>query len=155
MNAKSDKYDRQKLLRSHRYLRKNLNSDVEEKITMLTLSMMKKIRLKIYRIWFCYRTKHYTPWKLRTQGIMGCLLHVYPALSMEKGCKNHRETLCSSKGKSVYVVGKPCNIYRLRGKPYDIYRLQGKPYDNYRIIPQFVNITGFPHNIHNLSLWGV
>ena len=31
---------------------------------------------------------------------------------MEKGCKNHRETLYSSKGKIVYVVGKPCNIYR-------------------------------------------
>ena len=59
MNAKSDKYDRQKLLRSHRYLRKNLNSDVEEKITVLTLRMMKKIRVKIYRIWFCYQTKHY------------------------------------------------------------------------------------------------
>ena len=46
MNVKSDKYDRQKLLRSHRYLRKNLNSDVEEKITMLTLRMMKKTRLE-------------------------------------------------------------------------------------------------------------
>ena len=34
---------------------------------------------------------------------------------MEKGCKNHRETLYSSKGKIVYVVGKPCNINRLRG----------------------------------------
>ena len=31
---------------------------------------------------------------------------------------NHRETLYSSKGKIVYVVGKPCNIYKLRGKPY-------------------------------------
>ena len=31
--------------------------------------------------------------------------------------KNHRETLYSSKGKIVYVVGKPCNIYRLRGNP--------------------------------------
>ena len=29
-----------------------------------------------------------------------------------KGCKNHRETLYSSKWKIVYVVGKPCNIYR-------------------------------------------
>ena len=42
----------------------------------------------------------------------------------------------SSKGKIVYVVGKPCNIY----------------YDNYRISLQSVNITGFPHNIQNLSL---
>ena len=48
----------------------------------------------------------------------------------------------SSKGKIVYVVGKPCHIYRLRGKPYD----------NYRISLQSLNITGFPHNIHNLSL---
>ena len=36
---------------------------------------------------------------------------------MEEGCKNHRETLFSSKGKIVYIVGKPCNIYRLRGNP--------------------------------------
>ena len=38
-------------------------------------------------------------------------LQVFPALSMEQGCKNHRETL------SMYVVGKPCNIYRLQGNP--------------------------------------
>ena len=62
--------------------------------------------------------------------------------SMGKGCQNHRVTLCSSKGKIVYVVGKPCNIYRL----------QGKPCDNYRISLQSVNITGIPYNIHNLSL---
>ena len=61
----------------------------------------------------------------------------FSAISMEKGRKNHRETLYSSKGKIVYVVGKPCNIYRLRGKPYD----------NYRISPQSVYITGFPHNM--------
>ena len=42
---------------------------------------------------------------------------VFSAISMEKGCKNHRETLYSSKGKIVYVVGKPCNIYRLQGNP--------------------------------------
>ena len=36
---------------------------------------------------------------------------------METGCKNHRETLYSSKGKVAYVMGKPCNIYRLRGNP--------------------------------------
>ena len=75
------------------------------------------------------------------QGFTGCP-QVFPSISMEKGCKNHRETLYSSKGKIVYVVGKPCNIYRL----------QGKPNDNYRISPQSVNITGFPHNTHNLSL---
>ena len=32
---------------------------------------------------------------------------------MEKGCKNHRETLV----KILYAVGNPCNIYRLRGNP--------------------------------------
>ena len=36
---------------------------------------------------------------------------------------HHRETLYSSKGKIVYVVGKPCNIYRLGGKPYDNYSI--------------------------------
>jgi hypothetical protein len=40
------------------------------------------------------------------QGIKGCL-QVFPAISLEKGCKNHKETLYSSKGKIVYVVGKP------------------------------------------------
>ena len=44
------------------------------------------------------------------QGITGCP-RVFPVTSMEKGCKNHRETLHSSKGKIVYVVGNPCNIY--------------------------------------------
>ena len=39
------------------------------------------------------------------------------AISMEKGYKNHRETLYSSKGKIAYIVEKPCNIYRLRGNP--------------------------------------
>ena len=41
----------------------------------------------------------------------------FPCKSMEKGCKIHRETLYSSKGTIMYVVGKPCNIYRLRGNP--------------------------------------
>ena len=35
---------------------------------------------------------------------------VFSAISMEKGCKNYRETQYSSKGKIVYVVGNPCNI---------------------------------------------
>ena len=35
----------------------------------------------------------FTPWKLRGLEIMGSLLGK-PALSMEKGCKNHKETLC-------------------------------------------------------------
>ena len=43
-------------------------------------------------------------------GITGSL-QGKPALSMEKGCKNHKEPL------SIYVVDKPCNIYRLRGNP--------------------------------------
>ena len=34
----------------------------------------------------------FTPWNLRAQGSMGCL-QVFPALSMEKGCKNHIENL--------------------------------------------------------------
>ena len=42
---------------------------------------------------------------------------VFPALSMKKGCKNHKETQYSAKGKIVYFVGKPCNIYRLLGNP--------------------------------------
>ena len=40
---------------------------------------------------------------------------------MKKDFKNHKETLYSSKGKIVYVVGKPCNIFRFQGKPYDYY----------------------------------
>ena len=40
----------------------------------------------------------------------------------------------------MYVVDKPCNIYRF----------QGKPHDNYRISPQSENITGFPHSRENL-----
>ena len=35
------------------------------------------------------------------------------AISMEKGCKKHRETLYSSEGKIVYVVGKPFEDYRV------------------------------------------
>ena len=50
------------------------------------------------------------------QGITGDL-QGKSAISMEKGCKNHRETLYSSKGKIAFIVEKPCNIYRLRGNP--------------------------------------
>ena len=49
---------------------------------------------------------------------------------MEKCCKNHKETQYSIK--IVYVVGKPCNIYRLRGN--SIVRIV--------FSPQSVNITG-------------
>ena len=45
---------------------------------------------------------------------------------MEKGCKNYRETLDSSKGKIVYAAGKACDIYKLGGKPYDNYRISSK-----------------------------
>ena len=50
---------------------------------------------------------------------------------MEKGSKNHKETLYSSKGKIVYVVGKPCIIYRLQGKTYDKYRISLQSVDNF------------------------
>ena len=50
------------------------------------------------------------------QGITGDM-QGKSAISMEKGCKNHRETLYSSKGRIAYIVEKPCNIYRLRGNP--------------------------------------
>ena len=46
----------------------------------------------------------------------GACQQVFPAISREKGCNNHRENLYSSKGKIVYVEGKPCNIYRLQAK---------------------------------------
>ena len=38
---------------------------------------------------------------------------VFPAITMEEGCKNHKETLYSSKGKIVYLVGKPYNYNSL------------------------------------------
>ena len=62
---------------------------------------------------------------------------VYPAISMEKDCKNHKETLYSSKRKIVYAVGNPRNIYRLQGNPIVIIGFS----------LQSVNITGFPYNI--------
>ena len=58
------------------------------------------------------------------QGITGDL-QGKPAISMEKGCKNHRETLYSSKGKIAYIVEKPCNSYRLRGNPIIIMGFPG------------------------------
>ena len=44
-------------------------------------------------------------------------LLVFPAISMGKCCKNQKETLYSSKIKSVYFVGKPFNVYRLQENP--------------------------------------
>ena len=70
---------------------------------------------------------------------MGC---VFPAISMEKGCKNHKETLYFSKRKIVYLGGNPV-IFTDCG---------GKPYDNYRIYLQSRNKIGFPNNLHNFSL---
>ena len=46
-------------------------------------------------------------------------------------CKNHRETLYFSKGKIVYVVGKPCNIYRLQLQFF------------FKIRPPLVNYSAF------------
>ena len=71
--------------------------------------------------------------KAKGTGHYGCLqVQVFPALSMEKGCKNHRETLCMFWINHVTL------------------QIAGKTHDNYRISPQSVNITGFPHNIYNL-----
>ena len=65
---------------------------------------MTKVILKViyHKYWKCHQF-----WKSVS----------FPAISMEKSCKNYIETLYSSKGKIVYVVGKLCNIYRLRGNP--------------------------------------
>ena len=41
----------------------------------------------------------------------------FSAISMDKRSKNPKETLYSSKGRIVYVVGNPCSIYRLQGNP--------------------------------------
>ena len=72
--------------------------------------------------------------------IYGFLL-VFSAISMEKGCKNHRINLYSSNVKTNGIlVGKPCNIYRL----------QGKSYDTNRITLLSVNITGIPYNIYTI-----
>ena len=78
-------------------------------------------------------------------GLVGCatVCTKSEVMLMEEGCKNHREkTLYSSKEKVVYVVRKPCNIYRL----------EGNPYDNYSFSPKSINITGFPHKINKFSL---
>ena len=62
-----------------------------------------------------------------------------------KGSKNHRETLYSSKGKIVYVIGNPCNIQRFKASP-----------SYHRFFPlQSANVAGFPYNIHNILLLGV
>ena len=56
---------------------------------------------------------------------------------MENGCKNHKETLYSPRGKIEYVVGNPWNIYRLQGNPIVIIGFS----------LHSVNVTGFPHNM--------
>ena len=65
-----------------------------------------------------------------------CLQGIYgvPSISMEKGGKNHRETLYSSKAKIACVVGKPGDIYKLQGNPIVMIGLS----------LQSVNITGVP-----------
>ena len=94
-----------------------------------------KLLMKISFSWMRFsRTtlQIFTPWKLRGLGITGSL-QGKPALSMEKGCKNHKETLCMLWINPV------------------IFTDCGKPHDNYRISPKSVNITGFPHNRENLQ----
>ena len=46
---------------------------------------------------------------------------------MEEGCKNHKETIYSSRGKIVW------------GNPVIFVDFGGKPYDNFRTSPQSVN----------------
>jgi hypothetical protein len=58
--------------------------------------------------------------------------------------------------RAVRITEKPYTLQRERlhmlwGNRV-IFTDWGKPHDNYRISPQSVNIRGFPHNIHNLSL---
>ena len=70
---------------------------------------------------------------------------------MEKGCENHKNTLYSSKGKIVYVVGKPCNIYRLRGNPIVIIRIFPAICKYYMVSPQ--KYTIFPFKEYRVPLW--
>ena len=81
------------------------------------------VNLLIFYNSYFLRSKIFTPWKLQGLGITGSLQGKL-ALSMEKGCKNHKETLC------ILL-----------------------PHDNYRVSPQSVSITGFIHNILRVSLW--
>ena len=68
---------------------------------------------------YCYTANFYP---MKTTGTGNCgVPEGKSALCMEKGCKNHKETL------AMYIVDKPCNIYRLRGNP--------------------MIIIGFPHNL--------
>ena len=73
-------------------------------------------------------------------GVYGLYVDFFCSIGMymEKVCKNHKETLYSSKEKIVYVVGKPCNIYRLRGNPIVIivFSSQVTIYKYYMVSPQ-------------------
>ena len=89
-------------------------------------------RISRYFLFLLHTLQIFTPWKLQGLGITGSLQRK-PALSMEKGCKNHKETLCMLWINPV------------------IFTDCGKPHDNYRISPKSVNITGFPHNRENLQ----
>ena len=67
---------------------------------------------------------------------------------MEKGSKNHKETLYSSKGKIMYVVRNPCNIYRLQRNPIVI--IESQPVDGSKLMILFVEKT-FYHQVIGLS----
>ena len=76
------------------------------------------------------------------QAFTGCP-QVFTAISMEKGCDNHREILYSWKGNIVYVVGNPGVIFTDCGEILYVVIIV--------FSPQSVNITGFPHNRENLQ----
>ena len=103
--------------------------------------MPQKLRLRDFITYISWKNsipgstlQIFSPWKLQGLGITGSL-QGKPALSMEKGCKNPKETLCMLWINPV------------------IFTDCGKPCDKYRISPQSVNITGFIHNINRVSLW--
>ena len=101
--------------------------------------MPQKLRLRDFITYISWKNsipgstlQIFSPWKLQGLGITGSL-QGKPALSMEKGCKNPKETLCMLWINPV------------------IFTDCGKPCDKYRISPQSVNITGFPHNRESLQ----
>ena len=80
------------------------------------------INVLLYKSNGCYFRELESTLQMFT-GIYGVPVSFFSAISMEKGCKNHRKTLYSSKGKILYVViftdcrenpmitiGFPCNL---------------------------------------------
>ena len=67
----------------------------------------------------------------------------FPAISMKEGCKNHRETLYSSKGKIVYVVGKPYYYLQIAGKSYNYHGVSPQYYSPFPYVVQ-VFLAGTP-----------